>query len=201
VLRDVVGVATNYLLRTTYQDAACNDTPGPLRDHSPTFAWPKVTGTENVTPLTFARSRGRRFPTRDTDQALLKEATRRGYSLYSGGNAKPGNKMFQTLFYKGGRIQYREDVPEEHRNNVYAYLRSFMGSFAPKHEHKHAICAMLLDEIATGTCHSAKPQSRESRSCATSCVRCRGLRTSISTWADGLATVEPTTATDTHTSR
>lgn len=103
-----------------------------------TFPWPKVTGIDVV------------FPTANTDPALLAEATRRGYSMYSGGNDKPGNKMFSTLFYEGGKIIYREEVPEEHRKNVYAYLRSFMGSWAPKHEHKHAVCAMLLDEIATG---------------------------------------------------
>lgn len=110
-----------------------------------TFPWPKVTGLDAV------------FPTADTDPKLLKEAERRGYSMYSGGNDKPGNKMFGTLFYEGGRIQYRKDVPEDHIKNVYAYLRSFMGSFAPKHEHKHAICAMLLDEIATGV----EPAKRE----------------------------------------
>ena len=101
------------------------------------YPWPKVTGADVA------------FPTRNTDPVLLKEAERRGYSMY-GSDRNPGSKMFQSLFYSGGKIIYREDVPEDHRKNVMAYLRSFMGSFAPKHEHKHAICAMLLDEIATG---------------------------------------------------
>lgn len=100
-----------------------------------TFPWPKVTGLDVV------------FPTANTDPALLAEAKRRGYDHHP---EKPGDRMFITLFYEGGKIKFREDVPEEHRKNVYAYLRSFMGSWAPKHEHKHAICAMLLDEIATG---------------------------------------------------
>lgn len=99
-----------------------------------TYPWPKVTGLDVV------------LPTRDADPKLLEEAKRRGY-LYG---HKPGNKMFSQLFFSGGRIKYREDVPEKHKNNVYAYLRSFMGSWAPKHEHKEAICGMLLDEIATG---------------------------------------------------
>lgn len=103
-----------------------------------TFPWPKVTGVDIA------------FPTANTDPRLLKEAERRGYSIYSDGNHMPGMKMFSTLFYKGGRIIYREDVPEEYRKNVMAYLRSFMGSCSPKHEHKGAVCAMLLDEIATG---------------------------------------------------
>lgn len=114
-----------------------------------TYPWPTVTGADVI------------FPTANTDPRLLKEAERRGYSMYSGGNYKPGNKMFQTLFYEGGKIIYREDVPKEHRENVYAYLRSFMGSWAPKHEHKHAVCAMLLDEIATGVEEAPKKAARK----------------------------------------
>ena len=101
------------------------------------YPWPKVTGADVA------------FPTANTDPKLLAEAERRGYTMYSG-KQKPGGEMFQTLFYRGGKIKFRDDVPEEHRKNVMAYLRSFMGSWAPKHEHKHAVCAMLLDEIATG---------------------------------------------------
>ena len=109
-----------------------------------TYPWPKVTGLDVV------------FPTANTDQKLLAEAKRRGYDDYP---EKPGVKMFETLFYSGGRIKMRDDVPEEYRNNVYAYLRSFMGSWAPQHEHKTTICAMLLDEIATGV--EAAPAKKE----------------------------------------
>lgn len=101
-----------------------------------TFPWPKVEKVDVV------------FPTARTDPKLLAEAHRRGYDGYR--HDKPGDKMFMALFYEGGRINFRTDVPREHVENVYAYLRSFMGSFAPKHEHKSAVCAMLLDEIATG---------------------------------------------------
>ena len=100
------------------------------------YPWPKVTGADIV------------FPTASTDPKLLAEAHRRGYDGYR--HNKPGEKMFSTLFHEGGRITYREDIPEEYRKSVMAYLRSFMGSWAPKHEHKTAVCAMLLDEIATG---------------------------------------------------
>ena len=110
-----------------------------------TFPWPKVTGADVV------------FPTRDTDQKLLAEARRRGYDDYP---EKPGVKMFNTMFYRGGRLQYRKDVPEDHVKNVYAYLRSFMGSFAPKHEHKTAVCGMLLDEIASGVEEAPKKPSK-----------------------------------------
>ena len=108
------------------------------------YPWPKVTGLDVV------------FPTANTDQKLLAEARRRGYEGYP---EKPGIKMFNKLFYSGGRIKYREDVPEEHVKNVYAYLRSFMGSWAPKHEHKKVVCAMLLDEIATGVEEVAKEKA------------------------------------------
>lgn len=102
------------------------------------YPWPKVTGLDAA------------FPTANTDPKLLAEAERRGYSIYSNGSDKTGQKMFTKLFYEGGKIIYRKDVPEEHIKNVNTYLRSYMGSFAPKHEHKGAVCAMLLDEIATG---------------------------------------------------
>ena len=111
------------------------------------YSWPKVTGLDVV------------FPTRDTDKALLEEAKLRGYDDYP---EKPGIAMFNKLFYSGGRIKFREDVPEEHRKNVYAYLRSFMGSFAPKHEHKTAVCGMLLDEIATGVEEAPKKETEKS---------------------------------------
>jgi hypothetical protein len=98
------------------------------------FSFPKVTGADVV------------FPTANTDPVLLKEAERRGYMH----GHKTGNKMFSTLFFSGGRLKLRDDVPEDFKNAAYGYFRSLAGSWAPKHEHKEAVCAMLLDEIATG---------------------------------------------------
>jgi hypothetical protein len=86
------------------------------------------------------------FPTANTNPVLLEEAKRRGY-LYG---HKSGNKMFTTLFYKGGALQIRKDIPEDFLRAVNGYFRSLIGSWAPKHEHKEAVCAMLLDEIASG---------------------------------------------------
>lgn len=105
------------------------------------YPWPKVTGLDVV------------FPTANTDPKLLAEAKRRGYDMNS---RKPGMEMFSTLFYSGGKLVLRKNIQEDYRNAVYGYFRSLIGSFAPKHEDKTVICAMLLDEIATGV--EAAPQ-------------------------------------------
>lgn len=83
------------------------------------------------------------FPTFDTIPELLEEAKERGF-LYG---HKPGNELFSKLFFNGGSVNFKQDIDEEYKRRVWHYLRSFMGSFAPKHEHKEAICAMLMDEI------------------------------------------------------
>ena len=96
------------------------------------FEFPKVTGLDME------------FCTYRTDPALLAEALRRGF--YNGHT--PGNAMFSTLFYIGGKVNFRKDVPVEFQKNAWNYCRAFMCSFEPKHEEKEAICAMLLTEIA-----------------------------------------------------
>lgn len=96
-----------------------------------TFEFPKVTGVDFV------------FPTFNTIPELLEEAKLRGF--YDDNN--PYCKMFSTLFFRGGKPVFKKDIDEEFRKRAWAYLRSFMGSFSPKHEHKEAICAMLLSEL------------------------------------------------------
>jgi hypothetical protein len=83
------------------------------------------------------------FPTFGADPALLAEARDRGF--YHGHT--PYNKLAFTLFFKGGKVQFRKDVPEEFRERAWAYVRAFMGSWAPKHEEKDAICALIISEI------------------------------------------------------
>ena len=83
------------------------------------------------------------FPTYDTIPELLAEAKERGF-LY--GN-KPANELFSKLFFEGSSVNFKQDIDEEYKRRVWHYLRCFMCSFAPKHEHKEAICAMLMDEI------------------------------------------------------
>jgi hypothetical protein len=96
-----------------------------------TFAFPKVTGLDMA------------FSTFRTDPALLAEAKRRGFDNGRG----PYNRLFSKLFFEGGKVDFKKGVPDEFKNAAWAYLRSFMGSFEPKHEEKEAICALLLSEL------------------------------------------------------
>lgn len=95
------------------------------------FKFPDVTGADMV------------FPTFDTIPELLDEAKRRDF-LYGSG---PYCQLASRLFFEGGKVKFKKDVPEDFRKAAWAYMRAFMGSFAPKHEHKTAICALLLSEI------------------------------------------------------
>ena len=78
-----------------------------------------------------------------TDKKLLAEAKDRGF--YRG--YTPHNKLFSTLFFKGGKLHFKQDLNSEFKSKALPYLKAFMGSFAPKHEEKEAICAMLLSEL------------------------------------------------------
>jgi len=79
-----------------------------------------------------------------TNQELLAEAKKRGFDKY---NATPYNKLFSDLFFNGGEITFKADLDEDFKTKAYPYLISFMGSFESKHEHKEAICALLLSEL------------------------------------------------------
>jgi hypothetical protein len=96
-----------------------------------TYPYPKVTGADMA------------FPTFGTDPVLLGEAERRGF--YNGHT--PYNKLFSDLFFSGGKVVFKKDVSEEFKNAAWSYVRAFMGSWAPKHEEKEAICAMLMSEL------------------------------------------------------
>ena len=55
------------------------------------------------------------------------------------------NKLFSEWFYKGlknPRFHAREGVNAE---KAYRHIVAIMKSFQPKHEHKEAACAYLLD--------------------------------------------------------
>lgn len=83
------------------------------------------------------------FSTLRADPALLAEARSRGF--YNGHT--PYNDLFSELFYSGGKVEFKKGVPEEFRKAAWSYVRAFMGSFAPKHEEKEAIAALLLSEL------------------------------------------------------
>lgn len=96
-----------------------------------TFEFPKVTGVDMA------------FPTFNTIPELLNEAKDRGFF----NDSNPYCRLFSKLFFSGGKVVFKKDIDEQVKLRIWSYLRSFMGSFAPKHEHKEAICAMLLSEI------------------------------------------------------
>ena len=79
-----------------------------------------------------------------TDSALLNEAKARGF--YDG--SCKWCQFFSELFFNGGSIIYRQDVPQDVTSKIMTYLKAFMSSFEPKHEEKAAISALLLSEIA-----------------------------------------------------
>jgi hypothetical protein len=89
------------------------------------------------------------FPTFDTIPALRDEAKARGF--YKGG---PYVDLTSALFFRGGKVTFLEGVPEDFQKAAWTYVRAFMGSFAPSHEDKTAICAMLLSEIVQPTLQS-----------------------------------------------
>lgn len=95
------------------------------------YNFPEVTGVDLA------------FPTFNTDHVLLKEAEDRGL-LH--GNTQY-NKLFSTLFFSGGKVKFKEGIDTEFQTRAWRYMRALIGSFSPKHEHKEAVCALILSEI------------------------------------------------------
>lgn len=83
------------------------------------------------------------FPVLETDKDLLDEAIKRGF--YNGNT--PYNSLFSRLFFSGGSLNFKKDINSEFKKRATLYLKTLMGSYAPKHQEKEAICAMLLSEL------------------------------------------------------
>lgn len=83
------------------------------------------------------------FSTLETCSILLSEAKERKF--YNGNTEY--NKTFNHLFFKGGSVVFKENIDTEFQMKAWNYCRSFMRSFAPKHEEKEGICAMLMSEL------------------------------------------------------
>jgi len=96
-----------------------------------TFEFPDVTGLDMA------------FSTFRTIPELLEEAKKRDF--YDGRTEY--NDLFSKLFFSGGKIQFKPDIDEDFKKRAWAYCRSFMGSFEPKHEEKEAICALIMSEV------------------------------------------------------
>jgi hypothetical protein len=83
------------------------------------------------------------YSTYNTIPELLEEAKTRKF--LDGRTAY--NKLFSDLFFLGGKVIFKKNIDELKRNEIWSYCLAFMRSWAPKHEHKEAICAMLMSEI------------------------------------------------------
>lgn len=78
------------------------------------------------------------------DKKLLNEAKKRGF--YCCGTE--WEMLFSELFFNGGSVDFRQDVPATFTREAFNYLKGFMASFEPKLEEKAAISALILSEIA-----------------------------------------------------
>lgn len=70
--------------------------------------------------------------------------------VYDRGN-KWGNRLFSDWFYSG--IKSTDGlIPRDgiDKKKALRHIRAVMGSFEPKHEHKEAACAYLLDKWFDG---------------------------------------------------
>lgn len=88
----------------------------------------------------------RAFPTFDAPEVLVEEAKKRGF--YNGDTI--WNDLFGEMFYKGikaGEIDFKSEVKgQEWAEKAYDFAMCLMGSFAPKHEEKEAVCAFIFSE-------------------------------------------------------
>jgi len=98
---------------------------------------------ESLDLKTFKFPEAKAFSSFGTIPELLKEAKKRNFY---GGNS-PYNKAFSTLFFRGGKVEFKKDLDDKWVNPMWAYCRALMASFEPSHEDKDAVCAMLLSEL------------------------------------------------------
>lgn len=95
------------------------------------FNFPKVTGLDMA------------FSTIKTDKDLLAMAKEKGF--YCGHT--PYNRLFNDLFFSGGKIKFKPDVDQSLKEAAWPYCRAFMMSFEPRQEEKEGICAMIMAEL------------------------------------------------------
>lgn len=79
----------------------------------------------------------------DTNKTLLEEALKRGFDKSN----NPYNQLFNSLFFKGGKLNLKNDLDPVFKDKALRYLTSYMRSFSPRHEHKEAVCALILSEL------------------------------------------------------
>lgn len=84
------------------------------------------------------------FPIFDSPPILLKEAKERGF--YNGDT--DANRLFKKWFFGGieKTPEFKKGVDEAKAQRAMNWAICFMRSFAPKHEEKEAICALIFSE-------------------------------------------------------
>ena len=92
-------------------------------------------------PETSDAERG--FPARAVDPEMLKEAKAQGF-LHG---HTPYNKLFSDIFFSGKTVEFKKDLDPKFKEKAVPYMQSVMGSWESKHEHKEAVCALLLSEL------------------------------------------------------
>jgi hypothetical protein len=90
------------------------------------YNWPEVTDVDMA------------FPTFNTPKDLLQEAESRDLTK--------GRRKFNQLFFEGGKLKFKKNVKGTWKENAFKYCKALMASWAPKHEHKEAVCAMIFEE-------------------------------------------------------
>lgn len=81
----------------------------------------------------------------DVIPEMLEEAYKLGFdSQYD-----PYNKLFASLFFGGAKKQpvFKKNLDPEFKDRAMRFLQASMRSFESKHQHKTAVCALLLSEL------------------------------------------------------
>lgn len=55
--------------------------------------------------------------------------------------------MANKIFFHGGKLPLREDLDKDYVIRGVRMFKAVVGSYAPKHEHKEIVCAMILKNI------------------------------------------------------
>lgn len=59
---------------------------------------------------------------------------------------RKAEREFRRLFYEGGKVNLKPDVKGTWKEHAWRFCRALMGSFAPSHEDKTAVCALIINE-------------------------------------------------------
>lgn len=84
-----------------------------------------------------------RFP-KEWFSNALKRANNEGFTGYS---QTKWEKRFSSLFFRGGEFHLDHSLDKQYLENGKRIFLAIAQSFYPKHEHKTAVCALILKNI------------------------------------------------------